>query len=125
MQQVQSSVEASLLAISKKMSNIEKKVFATQKNVDSMQKVAAKSGTAGPALSESIRRKSPQRKSPSRQSPLRNSLPKTTGDVPQASRISAASDETFKQMLKTLQKQQEQINQFMKNTQNDLKSMEK
>lgn len=72
------------------MSNIEQKVFATQKNVDSMQKVAAKSGGPGDSLTMSSKRpKSPPK----------------AGTAAQPDYISAASDETFKQMLKTLQQQ--------------------
>jgi len=37
MQDIHSNIEKSLTMIQKKMTNIEQKVFATQKNMDSMQ----------------------------------------------------------------------------------------
>jgi len=40
MHSIQYNIESSLTMIQKKMANIEQKVFATQKNVDSMHKVA-------------------------------------------------------------------------------------
>lgn len=40
MHSIQYNIESSLTMIQKKMSNIEQKVFATQKNVDSMHRVA-------------------------------------------------------------------------------------
>jgi len=68
--------------ITKKMTNIEQKVFATQKNMDSIAN----------APTSEVGTKSPQ-------------PDKKSGDK-----------ETLKMMLEALQKQQEQINQFMLST---------
>lgn len=47
---IQSQIEGSLSAIQKKMANIEQKVFATQKHMDSYAKTAQQEVTAKPGL---------------------------------------------------------------------------
>ena len=89
MSEVQKNIDSRLSMITKKMTNIEQKVFATQKNMDSIAN----------APTTDVNSKSPQK----------------------ADNKSGQDKETLKMMLESLQKQQEQINQFMKNTQQDLK----